>query len=294
MKTWSLLLIVVAVVAVVSLLSIWFVTSQTDFVSANMQWNGISKFQLASGAKEIQSLSDLPSSTGNTALISVPYQPYDDTEKARLRDFMSNGGTLLLADDFGYGNQFLEYLGVTARFDGRPLLDPLFCYRNAWLPKITDFSPTLAQNGINLVILNHATTLTNVGDIEILAWSSPTSFIDTNGDGQQGSGELSGVFPVAATMTFGNGRLVLLSDPSVILNGMTGDNNNYEFVPALVNLGVMQPMELVVDTSHLSKSPLDVSKVQLNKVKGWVSQPYPLLAIVTMIFISTAALVLRR
>jgi len=35
-------------------------------------------------------------------------------------------------DDFGYGNSFLAYAGVSARFDDNPLLDPLFNYKNEY------------------------------------------------------------------------------------------------------------------------------------------------------------------
>jgi len=51
-----------------------------------------------------------------------------------MKQFVENAANSIMLDDFGYGNSFLEYAGITARFDNTPLLDPLFNYKNEYLP----------------------------------------------------------------------------------------------------------------------------------------------------------------
>ena len=80
-----------------------------------------------------------------------------------------------MMDDYGYGNSVLAFLGVGVRFTNEPLLDPLFCHKNQWLPKIVDFAPEVDESGIGVIVLNHATSLTSLEQGEIIAWSSSTS-----------------------------------------------------------------------------------------------------------------------
>ena len=113
-------------------------------------------------------------------MLSIPYLEYSNTELKSIEQFVDDGGTLLLMDDYGYGNSLLEYLDLDVRFSNRPLLDPLFCFKNQRMPKITDFSTEVQENNINIMVLNHATTLANTVDVEVIAWSSDTSFLDMN------------------------------------------------------------------------------------------------------------------
>ena len=180
MRVSSVLNAVVALILVISLLYLWFFPSIQDFMASNNMWNGIKNFYNEFGAGNIESLDELPDLPEETVLVAIPYLEYSNEELPKIRRFVNNGGTLLLLDDYGYGNSVLAHLGVPVRFTNKPLLDPLFCYKNQWLPKITDLAPNVKENGIDVIVLNHATTLTNVAEAEVIAWSSPTSFLDTD------------------------------------------------------------------------------------------------------------------
>ncbi len=293
MRTSSVLLTVIVLVFAVSLVCVWFYPSVQDFMASNIMWNGIRKFSNEFAADNIESLDDLPGPLEEGILVAIPYLEYSDEELSRMKQFVSDGGTLLLMDDYGHGNRVLEYLGISARFTNKPLLDPLFCYKNQAMPRVTDFASGVKDNNIDVIMLNHASTLTNITESEVIAWSSTSSFLDLNENEKQDPGEPEGPLAIAAEFRFEKGRLVLLSDPSVAINTMVGRDDNYAFIDYLMNREGEQK-EIRVDSSHLTKAPLDVSKTRLLDTRDVLASPYALLGINALIFVVVSGYLLRR
>ncbi|MCK5577727.1 MAG: hypothetical protein KAI14_05360 [Dehalococcoidales bacterium] len=293
MRVSSVLIAVVTLVLVISLLCIWFYPSIQDFMASNTMWNGIKSFSSEFGAENIDSLDDLPDLPGETALVSIPYLEFSDDELAKIKRFVSDGGTLLLMDDYGYGNSVLAYLGASVRFSNEPLLDPLFCYENQWLPKVMDFSPSVAESGINVIVLNHATAMTNAIASETIAWSSASSFSDTNENGSWDQGEPKGSLPVAVQFRLGQGRVAVASDPCILMNSMVGRDDNYSFVQYLISQNGEQ-MSILIDNSHLAEAPLDISKKGLASGREMLSSPYALVGVMALVFIAVSRLTLRK
>ena len=293
MRVSSVLFAVVTLIIVISLLCIWFYPSIQDFMASNTMWNGIRNFSSEFNAANIESLDELPDVAEETALVAIPYLDYSNEELSQLKGFVEDGGTLLLMDDYGYGNSVLAYLGVSVRFTNKPLLDPLFCYKNQWLPRITDLAPRVKESGIDVIVFNHATTLTNVEQTDMIAWSSTTSFLDINDNESWDEGEPKGPFPVATEVHFGKGTLALVSDPSSMVNSMVGRDDNYSFMRYLTSHKGEQKA-ILVDSSHLSETPLDVSKTRLTGVREILSTPYPLLGIVALVFVIVSRYTLKK
>ena len=293
MRVSSVLFAVVALTLVISLLCIWFVPSIQDFMASNSMWSGIKSFNNEFSADSIESLDELPDVVEEKVLVAIPYLEYSNEELSKVKRFVDNGGTLLLMDDYGYGNSVLAYLGVGIRFTNKPLLDPLFCYKNQWLPRITDFAPEAKESGIEVIVLNHATTLTNVEEAEVIAWSSTTSFLDINENESRDEGEPKGPFPVAAKLQLGKGTLILASDPSIMINSMVGRDDNHSFMRYLTTYKGEQK-RILIDTSHLTQTPLDVSKTGLNKVREILSSPYPVLGFVALVFVVVSRYTLKK
>ena len=293
MRVSSVLIAVVTLVLVISLLCIWFYPSIQDFMASNAMWNGIKSFSSEFDAENIDSLDDVPDLPEETALISIPYLEFSDDELAEIKRFVNDGGTLLLMDDYGYGNSVLAYLGVSVRFSNEPLLDPLFCYKNQWLPKVMDFSPEVKESGINAIVLNHATALTSAAAPEVIAWSSGSSFMDTNESGSWEQGEPKGPFPVAAQFRLGQGTVAVASDPSILINSMVGRDDNYAFIQYLISHNGGQE-SILIDNSHLTEAPLDVSKMGLKSGREMLSSPYALVGVMALIFIAVSRFTLRK
>jgi hypothetical protein len=289
----NLILILFGIILALSLLGILFYPSINDFMSSNRAWNGIHSFVKDFNAENIDSLEDISPQAKQEVLVCIPYIEYSDTELFNIKEFINNGNTLLVLDDFGYGNQILEYLGIDARFSNISLLDPLFNYKNQYFPRITDFTADVSQSGIEAITLNHAAFIDNVRQENILAMSSQTSFADINGNGVLDEYESQGPLVVAAGYDSGKGKLILVSDPSITINTMVGQNDNYEFISYLVNMtGV--PEKIRLDRAHITKTPLDVSKINMEKIIEILNNRYVLLGIVFIIFILVAAYAFRK
>jgi hypothetical protein len=292
-KTSRIAGLVIILVVFVSLAAIWFYPSIQAFMASNTMWNGINKFSRANNVQNIDSVAALPAAPKNDVLIAVPYIPYTTDELTQMKHFIANGGKLIMLDDFGYGNSFLEYAGIPARFDNTPLLDPLFNYKNEYFPRILDFNTDVTASGIKMIAFNHGTTLSGVSQSQALAWSSNMSFLDTNQNGNWDQDESKGPFVVAASYNLGKGTLDLVSDSSPIINAVAGNNDNKLFVNYLINSNGT-PDKVLFDRSHVTKSPLDASKIQLANARRVLSNPYTLVGIIALVFVIITWYVYRR
>ncbi len=293
MRISDILFAVLALTLFVSGVCVWFYPSVQDFVASNIMWNGIRDFSTEFNANTIDSAEDLYDMPEDSILVAIPYLEYSDEELSHIKEFVNNGGMLLLMDDYGFGNTVLAYLGLDVRFANKPLLDPLFCYKNQWMPRITDFTAKVKETGVDAITLNHATALTYVKQQEAIAWSSKSSFLDMNENEHWDESEPSGIFAVAAEYRLGRGILTVVSDPSIIIGSMLGRDDNHNFVEYLFTKQGEQKA-VVVDQSHLTKVPLDASKTRLIKSREWLSNPYALLGVVAIVFMVISRYTLYR
>jgi hypothetical protein len=289
----DLLFLVLAVVLAASLASIRFYPSRQEFMSANTAWDGIKGYAQYSGASHIDNLEDLPSDPEHSVLLAIPYLEYQPYQLDMIKQFVSDGGTLIVMDDFGSGNQLLEFLDIEIRFDHRLLLDPLFCYKNPNLPLVTDFSNGIKEAGIKSLLFNHASALNKVAKVDALAWSSNASFLDTDKNGAFDLNEPQGPLVVAAVKKANKGLVTMVADTGLILNSMLDKNDNHNFMKYLTGQKGW-PDKLLIDRAHLAKSTLDESKIKTSIARDLMSNPYLLLGIVAVIFAIIAGYVLKR
>jgi hypothetical protein len=293
MKLSDLIPIVLAIVLVVSLLAVWYYPTIQSYMESNRMWNGIKDFSNTFETQNIESFNGLSNKPEDEVLVSIPYEEYSTDDLYEMGSFLNNGHTILLMDDFGYGNTLLAYLGATIRFSHELLLDPLFCYKNPAMPRITDFAPEIIENNIDVIVLNHASTLDNVTSAEKLAWSSGDSFLDSDNNGVYSDGETKGPFAIAAEIQVGQGHLLLMSDPSIMINAMVERDDNYGFIRYLTSFKEETPA-LIIDQQHLSRTPLDISKVKLDGARKWLANPYVLAGIVAIAIALVAKYTLKK
>jgi hypothetical protein len=292
-RTSSLLVAVVVLVLVLSMLCVRFLPSAQDFMAHNDMWNGIKRFCDEFGAATINSLDDLPDTPAEVVLVLIPYIELDTEELAVVGRFVGGGGTLLLMDDYSYGNQVLSYLGVDTRFSNQPLFDPLFNLKNLRLPRILNFTPEVKEAGIDIIVLNHATALIDVSESDVIAWSSIYSYLDTDESETREESEPEGPFPVVARLQVKNGKIIVVADPSIIINSIVGRDDNYAFIRHLTSSNGQQ-QSIFFTTSHLPMTSLDVSKTGLDTLRSILASPAGLLGTTALVFIVVSRYALKK
>lgn len=237
------LVLVVAGLVFLSLLQP-VVGTRTDFSIYNGRWNGASGlavdiqgydalipgFSVETGESGVtlvqKSLTDFePDPRAMSLVVLGPATPPTAEEGRWLRRFVEEGGRVLLADDVGTGNEFLQALGSPSRFDPRLVLDLVYAKRPEF-PVASDLAPHPALGGAREVVLDRAGSLREGPGATVLARTGPASWIDVDGDLVPDQDEPRGPFPWLAVETLGRGEILLLSDPSLLVNGMreAGDN----------------------------------------------------------------------
>lgn len=273
-------LVVLTIVLVIMLtIVVWFFPSNEDFRTENPFWNGTRDISSNYLVSPLQSLSDLPPSPPGTTLILIPYLDFTPAELEQLSSFVTKGGTLILADDYGYGNQILEYLELKARFSGQTLLDPLFSYKNKWLPRISHLTSSSVTTNTESLVFNHATCLIDVETSDVLALSSSFSFLDLDGNQAWDKDEPTGPLPVISHHNLGSGQIILISDPSIFINSMETIESNYTFIQ---NLTAITTSRLLIDQSHLPPSNLHQTKNLLASARGYLITPVGTLGLVIL------------
>jgi hypothetical protein len=259
------------------MLTVWFFPTTIHFGAQNPFWNGLKEFDEEYHATPLESLAALPRNPIGSVLVLVPYLKPTEADVAQLRAYLEGGGVLILADDYGYGNTVLEGLEVSARFSGSPLLDPLFNYRSAYFPLATNLEPSPLTAEVSSLALNYASTLEGEG-LNVVARSSPFSYLDLNNDGNRNASEPVGPLPVAGQIMVGTGHLILLADPSIFINTMLDAEDNRQFVQNLLGSAGPDP-HLFIDQAHIPSSRLEQAKAAIASVRQFVAQPAILAAL---------------
>jgi len=195
-------------------------TTGEDFSRYNPGWTGTSDFFATLDRHttyDIRDPGELDRYTGATLLVIAPDHAWTAEEGAMYRAFVERGNTLFLADDYGTGPSLLaamksstilrqDTLASLDRVNDDPYMVIAYPVTDAWpLP------------GGKPVVLNGAGTLYQG---EPLLASTGFSWEDTLPDRQLSANETLGKYTVMSREKMGSGTLVVLSDPSVFINGM--------------------------------------------------------------------------
>lgn len=272
------LLSVSAIIIVLLLATAWFYPVNDDFAVQNPLWNGIRDICEFYEMQPLNSLADLPSIATGVTVVLIPYSEFTEVELGAVYRFVLDGGRLILADDYGHGNQVLEPMEIDARFSGQVLIDPLIYHSNQYFPIISHFVTDPLTADTDNLVLNHATGLINVPDGDIIASSSSFSFLDLNDNGERDDNEPAESLPVISRHKLGDGEVILLSDPSLFINSMEPLQDNSRFIRNITVPGD----SLYIDQSHLSLSELHYSKDLLRRALDALKNPAVTAGLVTI------------
>jgi hypothetical protein len=248
------LLVIVTGIAVVVAAS----TSGAAFGVYNPAWDGASDLREEASAVGTESelvlntsaYADQPAN-GTVAVVLSPDRRYTDREAARLRQFVANGGTLVVAEDFGpHSNALLAAVGADARINGSLLRDERYNYQSPALPLARNVSNHSYVTDVDELTLNHGTVVEPNGARTIVA-SSEYAYLDRNRNDELDDNESLGTYPVATVESVGQGQVVTVSDPSLFINAMLDRSGNEQFVQSLF----ADHERVLLDYSHAERLP---------------------------------------
>ena len=300
--------LIAAIVIVALLISVPILnTTKEDFSTYNTAWNGASDAKtLASSdgytTSSVLALSEIGTSGHGVLFMLNPNSSvgFSASDASTLQSFVRNGGVLVLANNFGNGNAVLSGLGVLgeARFNGSLLEDNVSKGVDAALPLITDVTASGLTAGVHELYFNYGTSLDVSGtNVTVLARSAPTSYLLAPGGGNATVNATTGAHPVLATLDYGNGRIVLLSDPSVFSNDMLGQADNQQLLTSMfANLtGGNTAVPIMFDESHFASPP--VFSLLYDRINADDTVKYTVVVLLSAVFvigINATALVRRR
>lgn len=220
-------------------------TSGAAFGAYNPAWDGTAEVRdiAATHSETTVTLDETPYTTvqptQTLAVVLAPTTPSDTANTATTRRFVENGGTLLVADNFGpttdtapAGNRLLAGVGASARFDGAVLRDEQNYYRSPALPVAQPVREHPYTTGVTDMTLNYGTAVI-ANDAEPLVRTSDVAYLDRDRSGNlSGTEELSG-YPVVTVESVGDGQVIAVGDPSIFINAMLDREGNTAFVTAL-------------------------------------------------------------
>ncbi|CAB50507.1 DUF4350 domain-containing protein [Pyrococcus abyssi] len=246
-------LLAIGVAFLIMPVSIPVILTNVEFSIFNTGWNGCSSFAklLYQGGEIVPVFYPLNSvSLGEegTLLIIGPDLSYSTFEIERIRSFVLNGGTLILIDDFGTGNEILSGLNLTVRFSKKVPIS-IFYFKDYRLPEVIYIDDPYLSVGVEKLILNVPSVLIGANG------SAYTSRITLLGRNLKS-------YPILSEIRYGKGRIILFSDPSVFTNEMM--TYNRKFVENFISKYVSYPV--YIDEAHHSNfNPYHVGTVVIRR-----------------------------
>jgi hypothetical protein len=253
-------LLVALVVATLLGLVVAASTSSAAFGLYNPGWEGTSELRTVADETDTET-TVLQNTTGyrsagpdSVAVVLAPDRGYTDQEAAKIRAFLDRGGTLVVAEDVGTGgNELLAAVGASARVNGTLLRDERYNYRSPAMPVARNVTANQSlTRGVDRLTLNYGSVV-EPGDenTTVLARSSGFAYLDTNDNGELDGDERLASRPVATVERVGEGRVVVVSDPSLFINTMLERSGNRRFARNLLG----SEDRLLLDFSHTADLP---------------------------------------
>lgn len=251
------LVLALSVVIVALFVSVGF-TSGASLGAYNPAWDGTSEIRASAEtmgsspvvARNTTAYSQTtPSNT--IAIVLSPDSRYRESETAHIESFVSRGGTVIIAEDYGrYGNQLLATIGATARINGSPLRDEQRAGPSPAFPRAEVTADHPLTEDVEELMLNHGSAV-EPHNATTLIRSSQFSYLDTNRNQELDRAESLDARAVVTVESVGSGQVVVISDPSVFLNSMLERSDNAAFLKALV--GTHE--QVLLDVSHSESLP---------------------------------------
>jgi hypothetical protein len=232
-------------------------TSTAAFGGYNPAWDGSSDARgLAEESGEVVIVRsgtayDGLSPENTTAIVLSPEERYDTGSAAAVREFVREGGTLVVAGDFDTGaNPLLASVGADSRIDGRVLRDERHHGATPAMPVATNVSEHPYTASVDRLALNYPSVVNPGANASVVVSSSSFGYLDENENEELDDSEELRSYPIVVTEGVGAGRVVVVSDPSLFINTMLEREDNRAFTTNVFGEGAV-----AFDYSHQGGVP---------------------------------------
>jgi hypothetical protein len=255
-------LVVIATIA----LTVQFSTTDMEFSRFNPEWNGtltfFSKLE-AHNTEDVVLPANLSGMNDTLFLIIAPNTSFSPVEISSLKNFLSNGNTLFIADETGSANDLLKGLGSKIKINPGNISSIDMEFNDYWsVIGYSRYDDPLLSNVSTLALDNPS----SVSGGNPIVTTSLFSWDDKNGNYHLDKDEPFSSFGILSRDSVGNGTLYVLSDPSIFINGMMDTpmrSDNNEFIGNLLSLHT----RILVEQSHSMTADTDEVLVIGNWVK---------------------------
>jgi len=270
---WPGVLLVALGVAAACGLVFFAATSTAAFGPFNVNWDGTSEFrgQVAADT-DLTTMVDADrygsvDANSTVAFVVAPDREYDTADAARIRQFLDDGGTLVVLENFApAGNALLEDVGATARVDGRLVRDEQEYADAPTMPVATNVTEHPLTGGVDQLTLNYASVV-EPGESTVLIRTSEFAYLTEDESVELDDDTELVSAPVATVESVGAGRVVTVSDPSILINVMRDRPDNEQFLRGLY----AGADTVLLDRSHADGIPALASAVLLLR-RSWLVQ----------------------
>lgn len=236
-----------------------------DYDVDHKGWNGLSTLAaLAEGSGlSVRQWSSIEWSDLDSNDVVLLLYPTSHLDPSNMVTFIRNGGRVLIADDFGSGAAIFGQLGARR---SEEVISSSYHDRHVFAPIATPSREHPLSHGITELTTNHPTMLRNLEGMD-----SIFRFDDGS--------------TLVATGEIGNGRYVVLSDPSVLINRMLQFEGNLQFsinlLRYLARAGESDRIVVLSGSVNLAGSPRNryddgtwrgAATAQVAQLDGWLDE----------------------
>jgi len=220
---------------------------------------------------EVSRLTDPPVTSeklkGYDVLIAMaPERNYTDSEITAIRDFVKNGGgLLLLGDNWGQedGGEDYAFNGLAKAFgvsyaDNLVVADTQHNILFSDYVKVVDVKPSPITGNVSEFYYLKGTYIKNTGSSDVLASSDADSWADSytlteegfsQNNGVKESGEASGPLPVVSAMDYGDGKVIFMGSVGTYVNSWIYRTNGWKLGLNYVNWLADRPVPSKYETA---------------------------------------------
>ena len=241
MKVSNLLLVSLLIGVMVGLVIMFILPSTTSYSVVNYGDNGISRLRESYKAFVITDLSTSRDiSPRDTVYLIIRLDNVTSSEAEIILRLVKEGGYVIFSGGWGAIESLNHYAKLNLTVTSSVIYDMIYNGGDR-------FHPLGFSSHCNCTLTTYTPYyVVTDKNTDVVVYSSNFSYVDLNGNGYMDIEEPLGSFPLGISLSYGGGRLILVSSPQVFTNKLFEANK--DFIDCLVS-----DRGLIIDQSWVKR-----------------------------------------